>query len=62
MMWMHWLQRLGDRCHSLFKSLVNRACLSMWHRSVDASPSCAVARGLGDSDVGNLVTQERLLD
>ena len=43
---MHWLQRLCDRCPGLRNSWL-AGCVSMWLRSVDASPSCIVTRGLG---------------
>ena len=48
-MWTHCLQRLDDRCPGLCNRWLT-GCVSMWPRSVSASLSSVVARGLGETD------------
>ena len=45
-MWTHRLQRLDDRCPSLFSPWLTES-MSMWPQSADNSRSWFVARGLG---------------
>ena len=51
MMWTHWLPSMDDQFLGLCSLCLN-GYVSMWPRSVGASPNSEISRGQGAADAG----------